>query len=136
MENDRNYVFVLRDANTPDGCWRAVLDGELLPATWNSKGAAEAGLAVERRRAESRRARESETLDSIFAHADDLARQQADEDDKKPPTAHALRERAKAAAINATMPHDVDESMCDECVQPLSLCDCDEGADDDGEVDE
>ncbi len=32
------------------GSWRAILGGEPIPAEWNSKGAAEAGLQVERRR--------------------------------------------------------------------------------------
>lgn len=34
--------------------WRVILNGRLLSANWNSKGAAEAGLQVERRRAELR----------------------------------------------------------------------------------
>lgn len=33
-----------------EGEWEAILDGHRIQATFNSKGAAEAGLAVERRR--------------------------------------------------------------------------------------
>lgn len=36
------------------GGWRATLDGELLKPIWNSKGAAEAGIDVERRRKEKK----------------------------------------------------------------------------------
>ena len=32
------------------GEWLAILDGELVKASWNTKGAAQAGLQVERRR--------------------------------------------------------------------------------------
>lgn len=32
------------------GEWKVMLDGEVLPHSWNSKGAAEAGLETERRR--------------------------------------------------------------------------------------
>lgn len=37
--------------------WRAVLNGKVLPHTWNSKGAALAGIVTERKR-EERRARQ------------------------------------------------------------------------------
>lgn len=37
--------------------WQIRLDGRVLPHTWNSKGAALAGLVVERRRAARRHAR-------------------------------------------------------------------------------
>lgn len=40
------------------GVWKILLSGEIFPAEWNSRGAAEAGLVVERRRAESRRSSE------------------------------------------------------------------------------
>lgn len=38
-----------------DGVWHAILDGEMIRATFNSKGAAEAGIEVERRRRASAR---------------------------------------------------------------------------------
>lgn len=41
------YTFSIED-----GVWNAILDGEMIPATFNSKGAAEAGIDVERRRRE------------------------------------------------------------------------------------
>ena len=37
------------------GGWLVMLDGEFMGAVWNSKGAAEAGLEVERRRRKEER---------------------------------------------------------------------------------
>lgn len=36
------------------GEWLAILDGDIIGAAWNSKGAAQAGLEVERRRRAAR----------------------------------------------------------------------------------
>lgn len=41
--------------------WRAVLHGRLLPAEWNSRGAALAGLQVEARRLDERTAKPQPT---------------------------------------------------------------------------
>ena len=44
-----DQVFCLRGANgLPE--WRAFVGGKVVAATWYDRGAAEAGLAVERRR--------------------------------------------------------------------------------------
>jgi hypothetical protein len=42
-------AFLLRDG------WHLVLDGVVVPATWNTKGAAEAAIPVERKRRMKRR---------------------------------------------------------------------------------
>lgn len=48
-----DQVFCLSSSNgQPE--WRVLLGGEMLRAVWNSKGAAEAGLVVERKRAAKR----------------------------------------------------------------------------------
>ena len=44
-----DQVFVLRGPHSQEE-WRVVLDGHVLPHTWNTRGAALAGLQVERRR--------------------------------------------------------------------------------------
>ena len=42
---------VFRDPSVKDcDAWRAVIGGKLLPTEWNSRGAALAGMEVERRR--------------------------------------------------------------------------------------
>jgi len=48
MNDEKTCVFALSDSGQE--VWRAMLDGVIIPATWNSKGAALAGLEVERRR--------------------------------------------------------------------------------------
>ena len=45
----KDQVF-LDPAEKETQAWRVILNGELLPHSWNSKGAALAGLQVERRR--------------------------------------------------------------------------------------
>lgn len=45
--NDNTRTFSVQD-----GVWNAILDGKMIEATFNSKGAAEAGIEVERRRRE------------------------------------------------------------------------------------
>lgn len=50
MDVNMNDVFTL------DGhAWQLRLDGEVLPTTWNSKGAALAAIPIERKRAARRR---------------------------------------------------------------------------------
>jgi hypothetical protein len=44
-ERTMNQVFTIRE-----GEWQIQVGGEVLPTTWNSKGAALAGLKVEMRR--------------------------------------------------------------------------------------
>lgn len=47
--SDMGEVF-LDPSSKQVPAWRARLDGEILPPTWNSKGAALAGLYTERQR--------------------------------------------------------------------------------------
>ena len=49
---------ILDPANRHQLSYRVILDGELLPHAWISRGAAEAGLIVERKRKTDRQARE------------------------------------------------------------------------------
>ena len=46
-----DQVFCLRSDDGTHAVWKAMLDGRVLSAEWLDKGAAEAGLEVERRRA-------------------------------------------------------------------------------------
>ena len=50
--SNNNEVFVIREQGQE--VWKVTLNGYVLPTTWNSKGAAKAGLAVEKRRAANR----------------------------------------------------------------------------------
>lgn len=50
----KDTVFTIKD-----GEWKAYLNGQVLHTEWNSRGAAEAGLAVERRRRSQTQRKES-----------------------------------------------------------------------------
>lgn len=48
-------TYVFRDPSVKhEEAWRAVIDGVLQPSTWNSEGAAKAGVDVEKRRLAAR----------------------------------------------------------------------------------
>jgi hypothetical protein len=47
-----DHVFCLNDGGEP--VWKAIMDGQVLPIEWNSKGAAQAGLKVEQDRKEKK----------------------------------------------------------------------------------
>lgn len=48
-----DQVFCLHIGGQP--VWKAIVDGQIVPAEWNCKGAAEAGINVERRRQKAQR---------------------------------------------------------------------------------
>ena len=62
--NTPDTVFTIRD-----GEWRARLNGRVLPTIWNTRGAAAAGLEVERRRDAQRRSRGDSRLGELYAEA-------------------------------------------------------------------